>query len=249
MVWQIALAIMLPILLILGVLLALLYIIYRPPVWLISFCQRRWPDVLWHVNTTSKAVALTIDDGPSTMTQEIFDILKANDATATFFIIGSHVSGHETVLQELVLAGNELGNHAVKDEPSRLLSDEELSRQLVSVQEQIESIYMACGRKAPPQYFRPGHAIFSTRMRNLLSRLRYRLVLGDVYPHDPFIPFWRLNSMHILSMVRPGSIIVCHDGNGRNWTLPMLRKVLPELKRRGYRVVPLTELLNHSERS
>jgi hypothetical protein len=42
-------------------------------------------------------------------------------------------------------------------------------------------------------------------------------------------------------MLSPGGIIICHDR--RSWTLPMLQKVLPEMKRRGYSAVTLTELL------
>ncbi|KAG6363544.1 hypothetical protein INS49_008645 [Diaporthe citri] len=55
------------------------------------------------------------------------------------------------------------------------------------------------------------------------------------------IPHPRLNAWHILSMARSGGIIVCHDR--RSWTIPMLRQVLPELRRRGYRVVTVSELL------
>lgn len=248
MVLLVALATMLPLLFIVGVLLACLYMAYKPPGWLIGYCAYRWPDVLWRVRTDLKVVALTIDDGPSEMTQEILNILKANEACATFFIIGSHIDS-EKILQELVLNGNELGNHAMHDEPSRRLSDRVLSEQIAFVEQRIESSYQACGREPPPKYFRPGHGIFSTRMRNQLARLGYRLILGDVYPHDPLISSWRLNSLHILSMVKPGSIVICHDGSGRRWTLPMLQKVLPELRRRGYRVVTVTDLLRYHQLS
>lgn len=85
--------------------------LYKPPGFLLGYLQRRWPDVLWCVSTSSKIVALTIDDGPSGYTDEIRQILKANNATATFFIIGSQVTGNEETLQNLVSDGNELGNH------------------------------------------------------------------------------------------------------------------------------------------
>jgi peptidoglycan/xylan/chitin deacetylase (PgdA/CDA1 family) len=45
--------------------------------------------------------------------------------------------------------------------------------------------------------------------------------------------------------LRPGGIIICHDR--RSWTAPMLQKVLPEMRRRGYRVVTVTELLKEAE--
>lgn len=222
-----------------------LYVIYKPPSLVIRYLQRRWPDVLWHVPTAKKLVALTIDDGPSEYTEEILQILDANDATATFFIIGAHVPGREAILHDLIRHDNELANHAMHDEPSRALSETQLVEQIKTVQNMIHKAYAVAGREQPPtRYFRPGSGFFSTRMRQIVAQLGHRLVLGSVYPHDPQIPFWRVNAAHILSMVRPGSIIICHDG--RRWTAPMLRRVIPELRRRGYRIVTVTELLREA---
>lgn len=226
------------------ILIAPFYWIYKPPALLIRYFQHRWPDVLWRVPISSKIIALTIDDGPSEYTDEIMQILKANDAAATFFVIGSQVAGHEKTLQDLIRSGNELGNHAMHDEPSRVLSDTLLAEQIQSVEEMLHKAYSAVAAELPPKYFRPGSGFFSARMRKVLGRLGYRLVLGNIYPHDPQIPFWRINANHILSMLRPGGIIICHDR--RSWTVPMLRKVLPEIWRQGYRIVTVTELLREA---
>ncbi len=229
------------ILLLLSVVLILpFYIIYKPPALLIRYFAYRWPDVLWQVPTTTKIIALTIDDGPSEYTEEIAEILRSNEATATFFVIGSQVKGREGVLRDLIRGGNELGNHAMRDEPSLSLSDDALTEQLGLVENMVHEAYAAVNVDLPPKYFRPGSGFFSGRMRKVVQALGYRLVLGSIYPHDPQIPYWRLNARHILSMLRPGAIIICHDR--RNWTPPMLRKVLPEIRRRGYRVVTVTEL-------
>lgn len=93
------------------ILVAPAWLIYKPPNTLQRYVQRRWPDVLWRVATTSKVVALTIDDGPSEYTEEILQILKSYEATATFFVIGSQVGGYEEMLQGLIRGGCELGNH------------------------------------------------------------------------------------------------------------------------------------------
>lgn len=235
---------MLVLLLVIGTLILPFYMVYKPPALLIRYCQYRWPFVLWRVQTSSKIIALTIDDGPSEYTKEIMQILAANGASATFFIIGSQVTGHESILQELVRNGNELANHAMHDEPSRSLSDATLSDEISTVEKMLHSAYTAVDAEPPPRYFRPGSGFFSERMRSLLDHVGYRLVLGSIYPHDPQIPFWRINARHILSMVRPGGIIICHDR--RSWTAPMLHKVLPEVRRRGYRVVTVTELLKEA---
>lgn len=221
------------------------YFIYKPPAFLIRYLQRRWPDVLWHVSKSSNIIALTIDDGPSEYTNEIMQILKSNDASATFFIIGSQVAGQEKTLQDLIRNGNELGNHAMHDEPSRSLSDAILVDEIQSVEVMLNKTYAAVDAEPPPKYFRPGSGFFSERMRKVLGRLGYRLVLGSIYPHDPQIPFWRVNANHILSMLQPGGIIICHDR--RSWTVPMLRKVLPEVRRRGYRIVTVTELIREAK--
>ena len=226
---------------VLCVLIAPFYAIYKPPTYLIRYLQWRWPDVLWHVPTTSsKVVALTIDDGPSDYTGEIMEILKANEAAATFFIIGSQIPGREKVLEELVRNGNELGNHAMHDEPSRSLSDATLVEEIRTVEGRLNEAYAAVDAEPPPKYFRPGSGFFSERMRKTLSRLGYQLILGSIYPHDPQIPFWRINANHILSMLRPGAIIICHDR--RSWTAPMLQRVLPEIRRKGYRITTVTQL-------
>lgn len=221
------------------------YVVYKPPAPLIHAFARRWPDVLWEVETDRKVVALTIDDFPSEHTAEILRVLDESGARATFFVIGGQVTGREDRLREAVRQGHELGNHAMHDEPARSLADDELEDQLGRVRGMISETYEAEGVAPPNNYFRPGSGFFSDRMRRLADRLGYRVVLGGIYPHDPQISWWRVNARHILSMLRPGAIIICHDR--RSWTVPMLRKVLPEIKRRGYEVVTITELLKVAE--
>ncbi|KAK7190814.1 hypothetical protein DPSP01_007916 [Paraphaeosphaeria sporulosa] len=223
------------------------YIIYKPPSFLIHYFQTRWPDVLFHAdNVKEKVIALTIDDAPSYYTNQILEILKENDAKATFFVIGGQVDGREGELTKLVEAGMELGNHAMHDEASRSLTDEELKAQIKDVESMIANAYAQSSVSGEPaRYFRPGSGFFSARMRALVKDLGYRLVLGDIYPHDPQIPYWRVNAKHILSMLKPGGIIICHDR--RSWTVPMLRKVVPEMKRRGWRITTVSDLLEQAE--
>ncbi|KAI0483069.1 polysaccharide deacetylase [Xylariaceae sp. FL0804] len=220
------------------------YVIYRPPRALIRYFAYRWPDVLWEVPTDKKVVALTIDDAPSEYTEAILRVLNGFEATATFFVIGGQVAGREEMLADVVRSGSELGNHAMHDEPSRALADDELALQIDKVRDKIRKAYETGERPLPPQYFRPGSGFFSDRMRRLVDKLGYRLVLGSIYPHDPQISWSWLNARHILSMVRPGGIIICHDR--RAWTAPMLRTVLRQLREDGYRVMSLTEMLKET---
>ena len=67
--------------------------------------------------------------------------------------------------------------------------------------------------------------------------------LGSVYPYDAHQSSARLSAAYVSSNVRPGAVIVLHDGRDRGRrTADVLRRVLPVLRARGYRVVTLTEL-------
>jgi peptidoglycan/xylan/chitin deacetylase (PgdA/CDA1 family) len=223
------------------------YIVYKPPKAVISRLQSHNPSVLFQVQTNKKIVALTIDDAPSTYTKEILEILKENDATATFFVIGNQAHGNEAVLADIVRAGHELGNHAMHDEPSVSLSSETLSQEIHDVDFLINAAYEQGGRQRTSHYFRPGSGVFSQRILEIAEKAGYQTILGSIYPHDPFISRWRVNAWHILSSLRRGAVIICHDR--RSWTVPMLRKALPEMKRRGYEVTSVTGLLNSMDGS
>ena len=195
----------------------------------------------------SKVVALTLDDAPSGYTPEILEVLKENDARATFFVIGGQVEGREGVLADLVRGGMELGNHAMHDEPSNVLTADQLSAQLIEVEGFINTTYADLGIERPVnRYFRPGSGFFSKRMREQVRAMGFQMVLGGVYPHDAQIGYAGVNARHVLSMVRPGSIVICHDR--RAWAVGMLRVVLPELRRRGYRVESVSGLLEARRR-
>lgn len=223
-----------------------LYVIYKPPKFVIGYFARSFPEVLFQVDTTRKIIALTIDDAPSPYTRSILEILKANDATATFFVIGNQVPGNEEMLTDILAAGSELGNHAMHDEPSISLPSEELKNQINQVDGYINKAYNSKGLRRPTHYFRPGSGIFSRRTLDVAIKAGYETILGSIYPHDPFISVWWINAYHILSMLRPGAIIICHDR--RPWTVPMLKRAIPNMKKKGYEVVSVSKFLDMTKK-
>ena len=46
--------------------------------------------------TTQKTIALTFDDGPSSFTDRLLDCLEANNAKATFFMVGKAGESYRT---------------------------------------------------------------------------------------------------------------------------------------------------------
>ncbi len=59
-----------------------------------------------------KVVYLTFDDGPTPkVTEQILDILKANNVKATFFIVGKEIKGREAILKRIHDEGHGIGLH------------------------------------------------------------------------------------------------------------------------------------------
>jgi peptidoglycan/xylan/chitin deacetylase (PgdA/CDA1 family) len=208
------------------------------PRWLVDSFASRAPDVLYYVETEALVVALTIDDGPDRQTtQEILDVLAVYDAGATFFLIGERIEGNEDLVRQILRAGHELGNHMTRDEPSIRLSLDEFEENLLEADSVLS-------RFAQPGWLRTGSGWYN---RPMLARARshgYRVALGSIYPYDAQIPLSWFAASHIRRKLRPGSIIILHDGGGRGRrTAATLRTILPELGRRGYRVVTLSELV------
>jgi len=82
-------------------------------------------------------------------------------------------------------------------------------------------------------------------MVEMVEGLGYRTVLGSVYPHDAQIPSARVNAGHVLSMVRPGAVIIVHDR--REYSVDELGRILGGLKEGGWRVESLGGLTRIAE--
>lgn len=209
----------------------------RPPLWLLDGLAAVAPGCLYRVHTGEPLVALTLDDGPDERTTPaILAELERHGARATFFLIGERVRGREAVVRRLVEDGHEIGNHFMRDRPAILLDSMALERDLSAWRDLLAPF-------ATVRWARPGSGWYSARLVAVLARHGYRCALGSVYPYDATLPWSGLASRHILRNVRPGAIVVLHDGGARGRrTVHTLRTVLPELRRRGYRVVTLSEL-------
>ena len=83
-------------------------------------------------------VAVTFDDGPRPSTEKVYEALKKHDVVATFFVIGMYVNGKIELLQRLVEAGNEIGNHSWSHLNFRELSYVEIVSQISKTDAAIE---------------------------------------------------------------------------------------------------------------
>lgn len=204
-----------------------------------------YPQVIFRHTTHEKVVALTIDDGPKgESTSAILDLLKKYNAKATWFIIGSHCirfDPYNHLLNRMIKEGHQLGNHTYMDRLTLKLSYWQIRGELQSVKRTIDSV---CGDH--DQLFRPGGGLFNTKVVKAALDEKHKVIIGNNYPHDGerllrmITPSWWY-AWYILKKLNPGDIIILHD---LPTSLPTLQVILPELQRRGYRIVTVTQLLD-----
>lgn len=217
-------------------LLAAYVTLWQPP-FATRIAEAMNPDILYRVDTHEKLIALTIDDGPSAFTDDILGLLAEHQARATFFLIGKTARERPELVERIRQAGHEIGNHMMKDRPTVLFGVDRFEQELAQSERILEL-------EGPDKVFRPPSSWIRGPQLRVLERRGYRCVLGSVYPHDTKHRNARLTSWFVLRRVQPGSIVILHEGGpSRRAILPVLRRVLPVLRDRGYRVVSVSELL------
>jgi peptidoglycan/xylan/chitin deacetylase (PgdA/CDA1 family) len=219
-------------------------IIWRQPRFAVEKMAAWNPEVLFRVETTAPVVALTIDDGPhADITPRVLDVLARHGARATFFVLGENIGGNEDLLARMRAEGHEIANHLVEDRPSILLGEEEFARQLHEVDPWLD-------RQARWRWLRPGSGWFSPGMVEIAARHGYGLCLGSIFPHDDRIHDAERLAATVLGRVRPGDVIILHDGaEERAVLVDVLERILPELAARGFRVTTVSDLVEVGEQA
>jgi peptidoglycan/xylan/chitin deacetylase (PgdA/CDA1 family) len=110
----------------------------RRPLRTVDLVWDRQPGVIYRVATDAPQVALTVDDGPDAAgTAAIIDTLARHGARATFFLLGERVAGQEALVRRIVAAGNEIGNHGMREKPAIDLPPEAFEREVIEAQQRL----------------------------------------------------------------------------------------------------------------
>jgi peptidoglycan-N-acetylglucosamine deacetylase len=194
-----------------------------------------------------RAVALTFDDGPNPpYTQRLLDILRANDATATFFVVGEAALAHPEVVREERDSGMAVGLHSYGHSSELFTMDGgEFRADLDQAEAAIGGIL---GYK--PAFYRAPYGHTSETMLRELRAAGYSSVGWDVDSDD-----WEEGSadaiaQKVLAEAHPGAIVLLHDGGlgggnpDRTATIEALAAILAGLRERGYEFLTVPEILD-----
>jgi len=186
---------------------------------------------------TLKCVALTFDDGPTPFDDRLLQILKDNDAKATFFLIGNKAAANPAGAARIAGAGMEIGNHTWEHPNMTTIPVEDIAGQFSKANDAISS---ATG--LTPKLYRPAGGLSDGTVRQAAARVGLAEILWDVIPFD-----WVNDSntgatrSMLMTYIKPGSVVLFHDTYSS--TVDLVYQFIPVLRANGYRLVTVSELL------
>lgn len=202
------------------------------------------PVPLKYVPTREKIVALTYDDGPHPVfTPELLRILHSRHVRVTFFMVGCRMVRWPEIVRETLREGHVVANHTYTHPADfENLPQSRIYRELGRTQRIIREL----GGHVYP-FFRPPKGLVNRRLAQIAYAKGYRIILWTVSAdhHEANTP--ELMAERVLRGVRPGAIVLMHDGRfPMRWRdVAATPLIIDELERRGYRFVTVPELLEH----
>ncbi|WP_079123222.1 polysaccharide deacetylase family protein [Streptomyces abyssalis] len=183
------------------------------------------------LDTRRREIALTFDDGPDPVyTPQVLEVLRRCRVQATFCVIGSDAAAHTWLLNAIADAGHEIANHSWSHPLLTRMRSHEIHEQFARTCDVVEG---AVGKA--PALARAPFGEWNKRALGISASLGMSPLGWSVDTCDWEEPGAREITSTVLETVRPGSVLLAHDGGGdRSQTVAALRDFLPRLIDSGY---------------
>lgn len=192
---------------------------------------------IYSVDTSEKQVAISFDAAwGADKTQEIIDVLKEYEVTATFFLVGFWVDKYPEMVKTIDESGLEIGTHSNTHPDMAKLDASTIRSELETSMKKISDI---TGKEI--KVFRPPFGSYNNTLINQASALGLKTIQWDVDSLD-----WKglkPNEVtnRVMKLCKNGSIILMH--NNADYVTDSLRLTLDWLKMKGYKVTSVGELI------
>ncbi len=199
--------------------------------------------IVWQVPVKNKKViALTFDDGPTPgYTDKILKILRKYNVKATFFVIGSKAQKYPSLVRREANYGHEIANHTYTHPKISKLSFKAYKTEMKKTQNVVKKI-----TGSTPVLMRPPYGDLNESATRYTQKLGFKMILWswDQDTRDWSHPGVNTIVKKVLNNASSGDIVLFHDNNTTmGQTASALETIIPELKRRGYSFVTVSELL------
>jgi peptidoglycan-N-acetylglucosamine deacetylase len=205
--------------------------------------------VSWDVHSAAgygakvrNTVALTFDDGPTPFSSPpIISYLEKTHTPATFFVLGQYAKAYPWLIQREAADGFTIGIHTWSHPDMRLLTPPQRAWQFAAT---IQQLHADLGATSCLWLWRPPYGSDDSAIIKQAGAFGLTTIIWNVDPQDWSRPGTMVIVDRVLSQVRPGSIILMHDGPAaREQTAAALPYILAGLRKRHLTPVSLPQLL------
>jgi len=178
---------------------------------------------------------------------KLIDSLKSQRIPATLFISGKWIDANPEIFRELAKEPLfEIENHGLNHKPCSangssaygIMGTKSVDEIFDEIEKNATKIQNLTGRK--PKYYRPGTAHNDEICVEIANALGYEVVNFSVRG-DAGATYGKEQVKEALLNARPSSIILLHMNHPEGETAEGLIEAIPELKKRGFKFVKLSE--------
>jgi peptidoglycan/xylan/chitin deacetylase (PgdA/CDA1 family) len=194
---------------------------------------------------SDRVVALTFDDGPNEpWTGRLLDVLAAKDVRATFFQVGRCAERFPSTTRRVVDEGHVLGNHSLNHAFTSYLRDPGQHLEVARAQEVLHRV-----SGVVPGLYRPPWLCHWPWVLRTVEGAGLQVVSGTFgHPLEVFQPPAATMTAGAVRKVRPGSILIMHDGRearggDRSQTVASVGPLIDRLRADGYGFTTVDRLL------
>lgn len=190
--------------------------------------SRFYAPVLSRLSATD-SVWLTIDDGPSAETPALLDLLERYQAQATFFLVGERALARPDLVREIVRRGHSLGNHSHSHPQTRFwrLGPATMAAEIAHCQQALAGI-----TGQPPRWYRSVVGMTNPFVAPALQRLGLTRVGWSARGYDGVDCTVQGVLQRLLPDLRPGAVVLLHEGAAHGHNLAIIEGVLQALQQR-----------------
>lgn len=200
------------------------------------------------VSDGKKRVYLTFDDGPSSNTEAILEVLKEYNVKATFFVVGKEDDSSIAMYKRIIEEGHTLGMHSYSHQYSIIYQSVEAFSQDV---ERLQTLLKNVTGEEVELYRFPGgssNMVSNIGMEEFIKQLNQQ---GITY-FDWNVSSGDATSKHlepeelvenVLQDVKiyNTSVVLMHDAANKPNTVEALPELIEQLQEMGTEILPITE--------
>lgn len=216
---------------------ALLFVAAATPSFISAAAMKDRKLPVYSVERDDKCLSLTFDAAwGNEDTQTLIDILARYEVKATFFVVGFWADKYPESVRALYEAGHEVMTHSDDHAHFNQLTHQQIVDNLNAGCDKIEAV-----TGVRPTLFRAPYGEYNDLVVQTAEDLGLTTIQWDVDSLDwKDLPAGEI-SRRVTESARDGSIVLFH--NAALHTPEALPEIIETLLSRGYRIVPVSELL------